>query len=316
VNELPGFDDLPRSEAGAPYAWHFFGDGDNVGMFNLQTPKTVLNAIDLVRKGSVFSLNAPVDLFTPSLSHLRSPVRRKILGLSAPGIAICDDVLDNFFPQASSQWDALGHVSTTSKEFYNGASEDEVRSGERNGIEHWARRGIAGRGIVLDLEAVHPDYDRSTDYAFTVEDLERARVAADLEYKPGDVIILNTGFAKWYSELGEFEKMRLTQNVTTPGLEHSEDICRYLWNAHPAAVVCDTYAVEVFPPQLGPDAGPYGFIHQILIAGLGIAFGELWWLADLVDDCRTDHVFECLLVSAPMNVPGGIGSTANALALK
>jgi kynurenine formamidase len=316
MNDLPSYDDLPRSELGMPQAWHLFGADDNVGMLNLQTPRGVVDAATLIRKGSVFPLNAPLDLFSPSLATYRSPPRHHAVVHETPTVLVSDDVLDNFFPQASSQWDALGHCGADAHSFYNGATASDVRLGRRNGIDHWARRGIAGRAVVLDLAAGQSDYDPVTSHAFTVDDLERARTAAGLEYRPGDVIILNTGFAERYAELDARQKMMLAGAETTPGIERSEDMCRYLWNAHPSAIVSDTYAVEEFPAEYGPNAKPFGFLHPVLIGGFGFALGELWWLADLVADCRGDGVYECFLTSAPLNVPGGIGSTANALAIK
>ena len=44
--------------------------------------------------------------------------------------------------------------------------------------------------------------------------------------------------------------------------------------------------------------------------------GELWWLDDLADDCAADGVYEFFFTSAPLNVPGGVGSPPNALAIK
>jgi hypothetical protein len=44
--------------------------------------------------------------------------------------------------------------------------------------------------------------------------------------------------------------------------------------------------------------------------------GELWRLEALAADCEADGVYESLLVSAPLNLRGGAGSPANALALK
>jgi hypothetical protein len=316
VNELPDYDDLPRSSAGVPLAWHLFGADDNVGMLNLQTPRGVIEAARLVRKGSVFSLNAPLDLFSPSLAPARSSARHHTVVTQAPWVAVCDDVVDNFFPQSSSQWDSLAHVGASADSFYNGATLAEIRSGQRNGIDHWARRGIAGRAVVLDLEVGQSDYNPGSSHAFTVKDLERAKIAAGIDCRPGDVIILNTGFGTWYSGLDPVQKMTLARAGTAPGVERSEDMCRYLWNAHPAAIVSDTFAVEVAPLDHRPDAAPFGFIHQVLIGGFGMALGELWWLADLVADCRSDGIFECLLVSAPLHLSGGIGSTANALAIK
>ena len=90
-------------------------------------------------------------------------------------------------------------------------------------------------------------------------------------------------------------------------------MCRYLWDAHVCAVVSDTYAVEAFPPDRST---PTGFLHRMLIGQFGMALGELWWTEDLAADCAEDGVYEALLTSAPMHAPGGIGSPANALALK
>jgi hypothetical protein len=100
------------------------------------------------------------------------------------------------------------------------------------------------------------------------------------------------------------------------GLEHSEAMVRYLWNSHLAAVATDAPAVEVWPPDHRAVAAPYGYLHQVLIPELGMALGELWWLADLARDCREDGVYEMFVSSAPLNVAGGISSPPNALAVK
>jgi hypothetical protein len=53
----------------------------------------------------------------------------------------------------------------------------------------------------------------------------------------------------------------------------------------------------------------------MLLGSFGMALGELWWLHDLARDCAAHGVYEMFLTSAPLNVPGGIGSPPNALAL-
>jgi kynurenine formamidase len=111
------------------------------------------------------------------------------------------------------------------------------------------------------------------------------------------------------------KRARLRGNVAAPGLERSEAVCEYLWNSHAAAIACDTFGVEVFPADRA-QAHPFGFLHTILIGQFGMALGELWWLADLAGDCSADGIYEMFLVSAPMNAPGGIGSPANAVAIK
>ena len=76
-------------------------------------------------------------------------------------------------------------------------------------------------------------------------------------------------------------KFRLHGNPATPGIEHSEAVCEYLWNSHAAAIASDTYGVEVFPADMSAQARPFGFLHNMLIGQFGMALGELWWLSDL-----------------------------------
>ena len=77
------------------------------------------------------------------------------------------------------------------------------------------------------------------------------------------------------------------------------------------AIACDNPTVERWP--MDPQSG---FMHIQLIAHLGMALGEMWDLEALAADCAADGVYECMLVSAPLNVRGGVGSPPNALALK
>src|ERR1700722_19456224 len=141
MSNLPSYDELPAAPNGGRSGWGVFGPDDNVGLFNLQGPEQVRAAATLVRKGAVFPLDAPLDRFNPPLATGRGAPRHKVLHRA--GTFGFDDLLDNFYPQASSQWDSLGHVGYAPDAFYNGATEDDVLSGRRNTIEHWARKGIA-----------------------------------------------------------------------------------------------------------------------------------------------------------------------------
>jgi kynurenine formamidase len=313
--ELPSYDELPPAPLGGRSAWGAFGKNDQVGLINLMTPERAVAAAALVRRGAVFPLNAPVDAFEPAIADGRGVPRHRVL--HAKGTIGFDDVHDNFYPQGSSQWDSLAHIGYAPDQFYNGATEAEIESGERNTIEHWARRGIVGRAVLLDMYRTAADdgrpYDPGTSTAFGVEHLERARSRTGLDFFPGDIIVLHTGFARWYLDQTRERRLGVRRETTTPGLAHGEEMCRYLWDAHVAAIVTDTYAVEVFPPDRSSAAG---FLHRILIGQFGMALGELWWTEDLAADCAEDGVYEAMLTSAPMHAVGGIGSPANALALK
>lgn len=263
----------------------------------------------------MFPLDLPLGAIAPALTSSRGTPRHSVLHTA--GTAGFDDVYDNFYPQASSQWDSLGHAGYTSDAFYNGATQGDVVAGQRNTIEHWARRGIAGRAVLLDMARTFADrkrpYDPGTSTAFSVADVELARERAGVQFQTGDVLLLHTGFASWYLAQTQEDRAKVSADIRTPGLAHSEQMCEYLWDSHLAAVASDTFAVEVFPPDRNT---PMGFLHRVLIGQFGMALGELWWTEDLAADCDDDGVHEMFLTSAPLNAPGGIGSPANALAFK
>lgn len=313
--DLPDYNELPLTSLGVRSGWGLFGEGDSVGLLNLITPDRVAAAARLVRSGQVFPLNAPYDAFTPSLAPHRSAPRHTILHEAAS--IHFDDVHDNYFPQGSSQWDGLGHVGAAPDMFYNGASEDDVLAGRRNTVDHWARRGIVGRGILLDvsnvLASTGEPFDPGSRFEISVDHLEEARAKAGVEFEPGDVLVLHTGFASWFIEQDRTTRESVRRSLHTVGLDPSEDMCRYLWNAHVAALGSDTFAVEAFPPDLDK---PFGFIHRVLIGHFGMALGELWSTKALADACAEDGAYTFLFASAPIHVPGGIGSPANALAIK
>lgn len=311
---IPQYDDLPAAPDGGRSGWGLFGEQDSVGLLNLVTPASIVDAARLIKKGSVFPLDAPVNAFSPPIAVGRGVPRHRVL--HTPGSIGFDDVLDNFFPQGSSQWDSLGHIGYSADAFYNGATEDDVAAGRRNTIEHWARRGIVGRALVLDMvrtfEADGREYDPAGRTAFTVTDLERARERSGVDFRAGDILLIHTGFAAWFGKQSVETRNQLQKSPQTPGIAQGDEMCRYLWDAHVAAVASDTYGVEAFPPE----GGERGFLHRILIGQFGMALGELWWTDDLARDCAGDGVYEAFLASAPLHVPGGIGSPANAVAIK
>ena len=203
---------------------------------------------------------------------------------------------------------------------YNGVTEQEVLAGTRNTIDHWARHGLAGRAVLLDVERAMREaglpYDPGGSSAIGVDGLELARRQAGVEFAPGDIILLHTGFAAWYVEQPSQVKFRLHGNPATPGVEHSEAVCEYLWNSHAAAIASDTYGVEVFPADMSaagtPVRLPAQHAHRPVRHGAGGAV-----VAERPGPrSAVDGVYEMFLVSAPLNAPGGIGSPANAVAIK
>jgi kynurenine formamidase len=319
-DRLPRYDELPAAAQGGRSGWGLFGADDSVGLLNLQTADRVLAATQLVRKGTVFPLDAALDGIDPPVDPDRGLPRHRLVHQVEPGLVALDDVYDNFYPQASSQWDSLAHIAYSKGAFYNGATDEDVLSGRRNTIDYWAHRGIVGRAIVLDVQRTLSSdgggYSPGGATALRVADLERARTQAGVSYSPGCIVLLHTGFVGWYQSQPRAARTAIARDLRAPGIEHTEDMARYLWDSGIMAIASDTFSVEVWPPDFSREAFPFGFLHRVLIGQFGMALGELWWLDDLADDCAQDGIYECLLTSAPLNAKGGIGSPPNALAIK
>jgi hypothetical protein len=58
------------------------------------------------------------------------------------------------------------------------------------------------------------------------------------------------------------------------------------------------------------------FAHAILLPMLGLPLGEMFFLDRLADDCAADGRYEFMFTSAPINLPRGVASPPNALAIK
>ena len=56
-------------------------------------------------------------------------------------------------------------------------------------------------------------------------------------------------------------------------------------------------------------------LHQYFLSLFGLNIGELWDLKALSAKCKELGRYSFLLTSVPLNVPGGVGSPPNALAV-
>lgn len=314
---IPSYDELPV-RAGAPEgsAWGVFGDRDEVGTINLLTPGRVRAAAASIKTGKVFALNLPIDIPNPPL-FTRQAHRHTVKQFPAPMEFVLDDYLDNFYPQASSQWDALAHVKHPQHGAYNGIPDSEItgRGGTRLGIDNLARRGIAGRGVLADIGRHYAKMGKSIEYdqpeSIPLEDLEATLAAQKSPLRAGDILLIRIGWTAFYLGASVELKEELARETVVPGIEGSQRVARWLWEHHLAAVASDSPALEALPKS-----GDQEFLHFHMLAFFGMPIGEMWNLEPLAEDCAADGVYEFFLTSAPLNVPGGVGSPPNALAIK
>lgn len=318
-DRLPAFAELAEIEVlgrTLRSAWGVFGPDDELGTWNLVTPEKVKEAASLVKKGRVFNLDLPLNEPEPPLFEFRGAYRQTIEDVSS-GLKIAyDDRLDHFFPQTSSQWDGHRHVCLPTHFYNNHPQDDVLRPGSATlGIQNLAEHGLVTRGVLLDVErhlkAQGRTWDPHGSFEFTADDLRATAKAQGVEIRPGDVLLFHTGWLRWLREAPRPTREALAHHLEAPGLRPDGDTAEYLWELHIAAIATDTVAVERWP--IDPARG---FLHIQLIALFGMNLGEMWWLQDLAEDCAADGVWEFMLVSSPLNLPGGVGSPPNAVAIK
>jgi kynurenine formamidase len=304
------FDDLPIHElVGMRHAWNVL-DHD-LGTLARLRPKLVAAAAAGVQEGIVYPLSLPVDVPDPPLFG-REPVRHQVYALDRNNL---DERLDAYYPQSSSQWDGLLHVRAREAGFFGGRTEDPRPGPGPLGIEHWAKRGIAGRGVLLDVSRGRRPGGAALDplggVALTCDDLAATASDQGVELRDGDILCVRTGWVGAYRELSVGGRARLAANPRASGLRADEDMARWLWDSGAAAVCLDNPAVEVIP---GDPA--VGSLHRRLIPMLGFALAELLDLEALAAACAADGHWEFMFVAAPMHLPGGVGSPANAVAIR
>jgi hypothetical protein len=211
---LPSFDQLPAKPGNPPRsAWGLFGDDDQIGTINLLTPDRVAEAARLVRHGKVFALNWELELPSPSLFY-RESMRHTIKQLRRN---VHDDLYDNFNTQSSTQWDGLTHYGHRQYGFYNGVTAEQItgKEGTRNGIEHWARRGIAGRAVLLDIARWSARQGAPLDPGhraeFSAQQLATVAAEQKVTLQIGDILLVRTGWIDWYLRLDRTERINLAR---------------------------------------------------------------------------------------------------------
>ncbi len=325
-----GPDDLPtyaqlldRTDAPAGSSWGLFGQGPagEMGTLALLTPVGVLAGARAVQRGAAFRLDYPLDAFDPPIVASRLPPQHRITSRHRDAR---DDVLDGWNPQSSSQIDGLRHRRHPVHGFYNGVPDEEVDVGTPAlGVNRWAERGLAGRGVLLDLARWREQQDRPIDHesgeVLKVADLDEVALAAGVQLLPGDVVVLRTGWAGWYLGLRQTARSEVRERGRYTGFDQSRATLAWLWDHRLALVASDTFAFEAWPPAA---SSPFvsdtdgGMMHPEMLGLLGLALGELWRLDELAEDCAQDGRSEFLLVISPLHQVGGVASPANATAVK
>jgi kynurenine formamidase len=330
--EIPDYDALPAFKNFPGCAWSVWGAEYQLGTVNLLTDAVVKAAASKeIKTGKSVSLNWPLNFPEKPMFQRKTPEINMIL--RQPAVAGVRDDEIHMNTQSGTQWDGMRHFALLEHGvFYNNipalslphgilplANPHEIDPAHaRIGIQNWATHGICGRGVLLDLVSYHTSlspnkvlpYNPWTTHPISVNELEACAKAQGVKFQRGDILMLRVGFIKKYYEASQAERDALqTRPETFAGIEQSEDMKRFLWNNHFAAIASDQPSLECWPVPEGT-----AHMHQTILSLWGMPIGEFFDLEKLSEICGETGRYTFFFSSWPLNIIGGCASPPNAAA--
>jgi kynurenine formamidase len=199
--------------------------------------------------------------------------------------------------------DALCHYSCDGR-LHGGVEAKGVQSDSAGfselGVETIAP--ILRRGVLLDIAAQMQVDALPADFAILPDHLEAARKTANTSIRSGDVVLLRTGWARYFGNPARYVAGGHGHVVTGPGPEIEG--ARWLSERGVFAAGSDTIAFEKVPAARMP-------VHVHFLVETGIHIIEALNLEDL----SRERIYEFVFIAAPLKIRGGTGSPIRPLAL-
>ena len=313
----------PKAVADGSAGWFpsIYGEGDQLGSLNEVTPEKTIEALGLVgrhqgKMPKMYNLGEVMEEGIPALgTRVYEQTRKGPSRPYGPNLGIgCEERLTTTY-QIATQVDGLSHVGINGL-FYNGFTVDELKGSDDSGVHVLGQEHVdpfITRGILLDVlsvkvqqgdteslgEPVDGKPILANTYRITLEDLRAAMDFGNIdEIKPGDVVVIRTGWSNLFDATDEEKKARYL--ATEPGIYLRE--ARWLAQFRPAIVASDTWGFEVWPrPEPWTDFAP---VHQLLLVRHGIRIGEAFNSEELA----ADGVYEFVFFYTPQRAKGATAS--------
>lgn len=295
--------------------WGRFGADDEIGTLNLITDEVVRAGVAEVRSGRRFSLAMPLDAGGPQVGFIpgrENPVHSMTAvneGWPPGSDVFCssDDRVTTSL-QAATHWDALSHVSSGGL-MYNGipASEVTEHGAARLGIDRVG--AICGRAVLLDIARARGVDAMVATHASTSDDLDAACEMANVEVRPGDVVLLRTGKMTQFLAGDRMAYAGPEPGCPGPSLQSVE----WFRSHDVAAVATDNIHFEVFPSERDDAVLP---IHILHLVDMGMTQGQNFVLEALADDCADDGRYAMLLTASPEPFTNAVSGLVHPVAIK
>lgn len=262
--------------------------------------------LDAIQEGVVtYDLSRPYVVGMPQSpnhpAYWHAMPRRHGDKMRGDGSSAANDMI-TLGTHVGTHMDALGHVSANG-EVHGGVDAREVQVGGRlatHGIDE--APSLLTRGLLLDVPATLGLDGCEPGYEITPDDLEATLQAQGVQPRPGDVVLVRSGWgARWDEGQGYVGK-----DSGVPGV--SEAGARWLAGHGPVAVGADTIAFEQLAPGQGHALLP---AHNVLLVEAGINIIETLALEELA----AGGVHEFLFVGVPLPLVGATGSPMRPLAV-
>ncbi len=271
----------------------------------MASPDATRRLLDLAAGARVFDLGLPMhNGIAQSPNH---PTFRHCLDrrhgdhVDAEGGSVASDLI-TLGCHVGTHVDALAHISHDGC-LHGGASAATAQAGGRfedHGIH--TLPPFLGRGVLLDIPARLGVECCAPAYEITAEDLAGSAEAQGTAVRPGDAVLVRTG---WSRHAGEPERY-LGWHTGVPGV--GPDGARWLAAQGAVLAGADTIAFEVLPPGRGHALLP---VHRILLVESAVNIIELLQLTEL----SAEGPREFLFVLSHLNVLGATGAPARPLAV-
>lgn len=161
---------------------------------------------------------------------------------------------------------------------------------------------ILRHGVLLDIAGLAGVDALPSDFSIAPAHLESAASAAGIEIQPGDVVLLRTGWARFWEDPARYITGGSGAEVRGPGPQIEG--ARWLSERGILAAGSDTIAFEKVPDSSMP-------VHVHLLVDSGIHIIEALNLEELA----RDKVYSFDFIASPMKIRGGTGAPVRPLAI-
>jgi kynurenine formamidase len=300
-----------------PSKW---GAGDEKGSFNTVTPKSIMKALKIPKKGKVYRLGMPYSQDMPLFGSRTYALHIPGLPVGGPygdnQIVWNDEFICGELGQVGTQFDGPGHVGILCKDgvmrWYNGA---ELATGENTygfktmGVEKLGP--CIARGVLIDMVGLLGRPMELGETIFSKHIKEACKKQGVALPGEGDAVLFNTGWGRHWEDPATF-------NAGCPGI--GWEACKWLVKRNPSMLCADTWPVQQIPELIKvggkwvkDEKGAFA-IHCYMQPVHGI-----WFLENIstkvMDQMAADGVYEFLWIFVPVQFEGATGSPGDGIAI-